>query len=276
MRRTIGILVALAVVVAPRALLAAKKRPAKPAPTTAPTAKADRCDEAAIRLASADPAVPLARIRGGKIEPFEARCLATWSSRVTAWSALDAFGAIVGAVELERPAAGEPPSVVVKSGDLGAALLASPGYSSPRSVRIVATDAQRIALAKAVEALERDLVPAATYACGWTAPQPISARSLFFAVPERDGASVTHVVVGGPLLVVARVASDGTWTAVHVDREGADRCHPRVHQPRAVVDLDGDGRPELIVHRDDGTRVGDRILRLDERLGVRIVADAAR
>lgn len=225
-------------------------------------------DQGAVRIIGAGPSTPFAMIKKGKIVPAGQECCAQWARKGSHWKTLDASGAVVGEAELTG---GEGYDVTQcyeldftkKKGAPGVGLYVDGDYKAPPSVAWTPNEAEKTSLAKMVASLETAMVPNAIWDCGKIpAAEPFAKRSLFFTVPtdNGNGTPVKWAVVGGPLLVLARLQGDGKWVARHVDAFGADGCQHRAYVPRAAFDVDGDGDPEVFVHYDFGDGFGDIML----------------
>lgn len=226
-------------------------------------------DQGALRIMGSGPTNPFALVKKGKIAPAGQACCAQWSRKGSHWKTVDAWGAIVGEAEVTGGEGYDVTqcwelSMAKKKGSLGVGLYLDGDYQPPASVAWTPNDAEKNALAKVVASLEVAMVPNAVWDCGKTNPpaEPFAKRSLFFTVPSDNGngASTRWAVVGGPLLVLARVQADGKWVVRHVDAFGADGCQHKAYVPRAVFDVDGDGDPEVFVHYDFGDGFGDVVL----------------
>jgi len=163
------------------------------------------------------------------------------------------------------PSHGYELGFALKKGKAGVGLFvdtsaASAGqWHAPKSAAWLPSDAEKIALHKLVTDLERATVPQASYVCDPKPAAAFSSRELFF-----EARSARWAVVGGPILVIARLQKDGRWIARHVDATHTDSCSPRARTPRAAFDMDGDGSPEVVVHEDFGDSFGDVVLTLDD------------
>lgn len=231
-------------------------------------------DDGAIRFVGEGPSTPMAVVKNGRIGDAGQACCASWAKVGGRWKALDAHGQIVGDVEV---AGAEGYDVTqcyemgfrTKKGAPGVGVYVQGDYKAPKSPAWAPTDAEKTALAKLVADLEKAMVPSATYDCGDgpKAPLPFAERALFFTMPktveDAEGKVARWAVVGGPLLVVARLQKDGRWIARHTDAFGTNTCLQRAFRPRAVFDMNGDGRPEIVMHDDYGEAFGDFVLGLD-------------
>jgi hypothetical protein len=94
-------------------------------------------------------------------------------------------------------------------------------------------------------------------------------RTLFFRLPKQDGSvegapterrATQWAVAGGRLLVVGYVGESGTWKVSHVmPPNGKDRAY----EPIAILDMNGDGLPEIVVHEAAAGVFVDRVLAFD-------------
>ncbi len=64
----------------------------------------------------------------------------------------------------------------------------------------------------------------------------------------------------------------GAWIANYVDTSDATACAPAQFAPKAVVDLNQDGVPEVVVHTDDEPIFGDLVYGLRQLGGWQVVA----
>jgi hypothetical protein len=102
---------------------------------------------------------------------------------------------------------------------------------------------------------------------------PFAQRALFFSFEHDQTVPLHYAVVGGPLLLVARLQADGRWVARDLSSAPTDTCMPRAYEPRAVFDITGDGEPEIFVHEDLGDSFGDLMFGYQFN-GFRLVATA--
>ncbi len=260
------------VAVAPKAK-APKPKAAAPKPkAAAPKPKAPSCGEpGAVQLAVADPLRPFAAARAGKIDAVDLACCASWARAGATWTVVDRLGAPIAdaaistqdddastCAEISRSAPG---------GKKGSGLIVR-GAVKPQAP-FAPTPAQRAALAKTVASVEKEHVPARSWAC-LTMPFPVDLRTIAFTVERGDGEPQRWAVVGGEALVVAKLESDGTWSPKLVRATAPDGCHPQAYVARAVFDADGNGRPEIFVHEEVGDAASELVLSIGADDGVRV------
>ncbi len=227
-------------------------------------------DQGALRLIGSDPSTPFATIKKGAIASAGRACCAQWARKGSKYKSLDAYGQIAGDAEISG---GEGYDVSqcyeltfsIKKGKPGVGLYVGSDYVAPKSAVWLPSDAEKVALAKVVGSLEQTMVPSADYPCTPQKTLPLSERALYF-----HGNGARYAVVGGAMLIVARLQDDGRWIAHHTDNHGASTCMARTFMPRAVFDLNGDGRPELFFHEDFGDSFGDVALEQDGTRWVRV------
>jgi hypothetical protein len=225
-------------------------------------------DKGAVRLIGSEPSTPFATIKKGKLESAGEACCAQWARRGAKYKTLDPYGQTVGDAEIDG---GEGYDVTqcyelsfsVKKGKPGVGLYIDPDFVAPKSAVWLPSDVEKSSLMKVVASLEHAMVPSASYPCDATAKAlPFGERVLYF---HADGAR--WAVAGGPLLTIARMQDDGRW--IVVDTQGStNTCMQRAYQPRAVFDINGDGRPEIFFHSDFGDCFGDVAFGLDGLPGV--------
>jgi len=231
-------------------------------------------DQGAVRIIGEGPATPFAIVKNGKVSEAGMACCAQWARKGTRWKTVDAFGAVVGEAEISGGEGYDVSqcyelSFTKKKGSMGVGLYLDGDYAAPKSAAWTPNDAEKNSLAKIVSSLEAAMVPNAVWDCGKIPGikplKPLADRALFFTMPnDNSTATVKWAVVGGPILVMARIQSDGKWVARHVESYGADACQHRAYEPRAVFDIDGDGRPEVFLHFDWGDSFGDQMLTLGQ------------
>jgi hypothetical protein len=94
-------------------------------------------------------------------------------------------------------------------------------------------------------------------------------RTLFFRLPKQDGSvegapterrATQWAVAGGRLLVVGYISAAGTWKVGHVMPPNGKE---RAYEPIAILDMNGDGLPEIVVHEEAGGVFVDRVLSFD-------------
>jgi len=230
-----------------------------------PVKNAQCHDQGAARFIGSGPSTPLAVVKKGKIDDAGVACCAPWAVKGAHYKTLDAFGQIVGDADISG---GEGYDVsqcyeldlTTKKGKAGVGLYVDGSFSAPKSVAWTPSANEQAALVKTIANLEHALVATAPYDCS-SGPKlrPFAERTLFFSFKD-DKETVQYAVVGGPLLIVARLQSDGRWVACDFSSPSPDSCRLRAYEPRAVFDMNGDGSPELVVHEDLGDSFGDIVL----------------
>jgi hypothetical protein len=280
--RVIGLLaVAVFAVGATPASAAAKKKPKpkveKPIetgdPLPAKLPKNPACkDKGATRWLAHDPINPLALVGKKGIASADIECCASFSKLGSQWHAIDAYGQIAGTIEIDGGEGYDVSqcwelSTKVRSGNEGVGLYVDLDWKPGKSARWVPSVERKARLATTVGTLESAMVPTSDWPCDGGEPAlAFDARALFFTTKaDADDKAVSHwAVVGGSILVIARLEDEGKkterWIAHHVNNDSASTCSKRVHRPLAVVDMDGDGQPEVIVHDDYGDSYGESVL----------------
>lgn len=248
----------------------AKKKPIHTGdPLPAKPVVDEQChDKGAVRVIGSEPSTPFAVVRKGVVRSAGEACCAQWARKDARFATVDAYGQIVGEAEIKGGEGYDVSqcyelSFTTKKGKPGVGLYLDGGYKPPKSAAWTPSAAESTALAKLVASLESAMVPKAAYECGSVKALPLAERALHFSSKEPGKAPVRWAVVGGALLVVARLQDDGRWVARTVLATESDTCRPRAYRPRAVFDVTGDGRPEIFVHEDFGDAFGDVALGLD-------------
>ena len=257
--------------------------PARPAPRPAvqtgdplPASPVDdpACeDEGGARWLASDPHVPFAVVGEGGIRPAGQACCAPWARAGTRWLAIGPRGEITGHAVLTGGCGYDVTQCYELSFDLddgvaGSGLLVSADShyeAEPVGTWAPAPD-ERAALAGFVIDLERLLLDPPSADLPDPPLPPLNERAVYFTVPDREDEGAPHrlVVVGGRLLVIAHLDEQGRWVASFLDRDSATRFGPReAYRVLSVLDLDGDGDPEVVYRWNDGPSWADVILDSD-------------
>jgi hypothetical protein len=94
-------------------------------------------------------------------------------------------------------------------------------------------------------------------------------RTLFFRLPKQEGSvegsptqrrPTSWAVAGGRVLVVGYLSETGVWKVGHVMPPNGKE---NAYEPLAVLDMNGDGLPEIVVHEESGGVFTDRVLAFD-------------
>jgi hypothetical protein len=231
-------------------------------------------DKGAVRWLAHEPVNPLAIVGKNGIVDAGQECCLQFSRLGAKWHAIDAYGQIAGTIAIDGGEGYDVSqcyelSTKVISGNEGVGLYVDTSWKPAKSARWIPSIERKGKLAATVAMLEGALVPTSDWPCdGGEPPLAFDARALFFTTPAEPGSKVERkwAVVGGPILVVARLEDEGKkterWIAHHVNNEAASTCSKRVHMPLAIVDMDGDGQAEIVVHDDLGESYGESILSL--------------
>jgi len=189
-------------------------------------------------------------VSDGKVREPSASACRTWGTRGSKWTELDAYGRPAGEVVVtggERYDATNCDELVVRreSGRAGARVyvaagskIAASSFEPSRLGETIREDLERV-----VAPLERGvaLIPGES---AKKKPRPV----LVFR-DTRSGAR--FAVTGGRVLVVARW--DGSrWVVEHVEKPAAKQALAEAFEPRAVIDMSGDGTPSVVFHQLEG------------------------
>lgn len=222
--------------------------------------------------------VPLAEVREGRIKgvatskrPCGLRN--DWAKIGSLWSPLDAWGQPLsktdsrvtdrklyegsGCYEVDLQASKDSPETARLYVAKGS------GYSPAPSAKW-SPDAKS---AKGFEQLY------ASQATAWVDAKPESAaehgKVLFFHLPKQESSPegaptqrrpIHWAVTGGRVLLVGYVGQTGAWKVGQVlPPNGKDHAY----EPIAVLDMNGDGLPEIVVHEEAGGVFTDRVLSFD-------------
>jgi hypothetical protein len=204
--------------------------------------------------------------RGGGAREAGQGCCAAFARTGTRWNAIGRHGEVTGTAIVTGGAGNDISqcyelSLRIIDGSAGVDLYVSeqgmvrprpsePWMPSPEQEHGFRRFAQRaeLVLARGVEAAPAD------------ASQSLAARTLFFLMRGDDGEPVPHAVVGGSSLFIAALEG-GQWTLRYVNTW--IRPWAKAYRPVSIVDVDGDGAPEVIVHRDEQESWDDLVLGLD-------------
>jgi hypothetical protein len=212
-------------------------------------------------------------------------CCAPWANRDTIWTALGQYGQItgtarVGKSELYYFTGCQELQLSSLSGTRGVDLwvASSAPFPAPPSAEWKPQAAEKAGLAALAKTLEGAMLPGAGRTDCDTRIAPLERRVLFYRSREPDDRTEYRVrdraVIGGPLLIIAErdPARGGAWIASFVDTSDATACSPSQFRPKAVVDMNQDGVPEVVVHTDDGPIFGDLVYGYRQLGGWQVVA----
>jgi len=223
---------------------------------------------------AADPHVPLVVVRDGRVRqavPDAARGHACgsprrWATVGSRWHALDAWGQITATRtvaakdDYDVTGCAELALSPKRKDDLVSILVSADSDWSPApSVQWAAGPAARASF----EALFARLMPG-RMAAKELPPQcaAIADRFRYFDVPG-SGAGAGHWAVGASDggYVVASFAR-GAWSVSLSERQRGKGLFATCHRPVAVFDMNGDGRPEIVLRYAEPTSWSDFVLEL--------------
>ncbi|MEI8257982.1 MAG: hypothetical protein WCJ30_20085, partial [Deltaproteobacteria bacterium] len=244
----------------------------------------------------AEPHVPFARVRsavGGRseraIESAGHTACGSWSRVSARWDAVDRWGQVLassrltareyydvsGCYEVTFDADGPPPAGGVQWQPGRAVLYQRGGWQPRPSMEWTLTPAERADHTRFMEVFApMVLVPRPTPSDEpAVAGTPVADRTLCFRFTDqgdRDNNIAPYeryfAVTGGRLLVIAE-RSGGQWIARYLlNQLGNARWSQGVsYRPIAVLDMNGDGRPEVVYHDSEGSgeSFGDAAVSLD-------------
>jgi hypothetical protein len=208
-------------------------------------------------------------------------CCAPWSGTEQVWTALDRFGQVAGTARVAKSeyfyfSECLELQLQTLSGTRGVDLWVSAAgsFSPAPSAAWRPKAAEQRGLSTLVKTLEGAMVPGPDAPSCETKVAPLNSRALFYRSRESDDRVHDRAVIGGPLLIIAERDSrrGGAWIASFVDTNGATACLPAQFSPKAVVDMNQDGVPEVVVHTDEGPIFGDLVYGFQQLGGWQVVA----
>ena len=221
--------------------------------------------------------VPLAEVREGRLAEVGTKkrpcgSKGRWAKASSRWHALDAWGRITGTLTVggsDRADGSGCHQVRFSEGTghdgLGVFVAAGSGYSAGAS----AEWKPEADVAKRFDALH------AAQEVAWVdgkidrSTEQARRRTLYFELPKQEGSvegaatqrrPTRWAVSGGRVLLVGYVGANGTWKVGHVLSPASK---DDAYEPLAILDMNGDGLPEIVVHEEAGGVYVDRVLSFD-------------
>jgi hypothetical protein len=197
------------------------------------------------RFLGKDPHGPLAVATGRRLDsPPDAACR-TWAKKGSRWATLDAFGRVVGKARvatLERYDVTNCDEVTLKTvaGSAGVGLYVTGDYEPAKIERWKLSGMAWRELEDSIAKRDRALPKSSLTA----EDPPLRKRLLAWKTPSGD----RFAVVGGRALSVL-LRSKNAWLVVHrITPIKAELAHADMYLPIGVLDMNGDGRTEIVVH----------------------------
>jgi hypothetical protein len=214
------------------------------------------------------PHVPLALVDGEAIHNVGERGKtcgpeARWAAPMSHWKAVDAFGQVTGVFRVAgsdlydvtqchevffEGQKGEGPGVLFVSEDSG--------WTAGKSAMWKPAVAEKKRFERFVTGVEQSFIDKKPVGLAG----PLGRRTLYFDLPAAAGRPQHWALSGGPILVVAYLGEHGHWKASTV-RPPLGLA--KSYKPVSVLDMNGDGVPELVYHSDDGPSYADAVLSLN-------------
>jgi hypothetical protein len=219
--------------------------------------------------------VPLVEVAGGRLQGVGSAKLpcgprARWAKVKSRWHALDAWGRVTGTLTVggsERDDGTGCHQLRFTEGTghdgRGVFVAEGSGYSPGPSAQWAAGAEKQRRFDELYAAQER------AWTEGKTDPAGAARRTLFFKLPEQEAAEegsptqkrpTAWAVSGGRVLVIAYVGASGAWKVGHVSPPNGK---VNAYEPLAVLDMNGDGLPEIVVHEEAAGVFTDRVLSFD-------------
>ncbi|MBK8256399.1 MAG: hypothetical protein IPK82_27490 [Polyangiaceae bacterium] len=218
--------------------------------------------------------IPLAEVRDGRIKAVGGAKLpcgakANWAKTNSRWQALDAWGKPAGVLSVGGSGKFDGTGchrVWFAEGTgrdgMGVFVSTGSGYSAAASAEWKVDDVHKKLFDKFYTSQEGAWVDGKV-------DNAHARRTLYFQLPKQVTAEegsptekrpIHWAVSGGPVLVVAYVGSNGQWKVGHVLPPNGK---VNAYEPLAVMDMNGDGMPEIVVHEEAGGVFSDRVLSFD-------------
>lgn len=241
--------------------------------------KKKRATSEALFVAS-EPRVPLATVTQAK-DGMSIRSVglkgstcgpsSKWAKRGSKWIALDAYGQPIGTAQVSGfDTNGETKCRELqfgrKSGKLGEGIYVSAdsNWAASKSFEWSPDDAEKKSFDAFVQTMETHFTK------DGADDAKAHSRALFFSTGEaaakddKDKASEgvskrsRRAVVGGNLLIVARLDSDKVWRIERLIPPGKESSSE--FTPVGVLDMDKDGDAEIVYHASNGWEAGDAVM----------------
>lgn len=239
-------------------------------PLPAHATETDAC-RGGDRWLDSDPHVPLAIVDNDGLHAAD-DCCASWAHAGDQWTSVDAWGAPTG-THAVTGGEGYDVTQCYELGFDGAASLMVRGdqpWRAPASAAWVPDAAARDAAFTLADTLDRALArtPVTISPDQVTPESPVEARAVFFEMAAMDNdpeAPTRFVAIGGRSLAIAGLDAGGAWRILYLDASwGFDQAYiGDIYKVIGVFDMDGDGFPEVIVHRNAGDSWDDLVLGCD-------------
>jgi hypothetical protein len=219
--------------------------------------------------------VPLAEVRQGRLERVGSGRLpcgtkSRWAKAKSRWQALDAWGRVTGTLTVggsERYDATGCHQIWFSEGTgqdgRGVFVAEGSGYTAGASAEWKVDEGQKKRFDRLYAAQQGVWVEGKAEAAAE------GRRTLFFTLPAHEAAAegaptqrrpARWAVSGGRVLVVGYVGANGAWKVGHVLPPNGKQ---NAYEPLAVLDMNGDGLPEIVVHEEAGGVFTDRVLSFD-------------
>jgi hypothetical protein len=197
-------------------------------------------DTARVRFLGSAPIGPLASVSRGALRSPHDRACRSWGAVGSRWKELDALGRVAGDVEVVRREYYD----VSRCDELSVRLVR--GHRGA-GVYVDANAPYRPAPVSFWRPSEADLET--LYRLAGARAREQRTRTFFF---EWGTSHERFAAVGGRSLLLCAWRG-GRWTIVHDERPDSLQGTDREYRPLAVMDMNGDGRPELVVHVREGS-----------------------
>ncbi len=96
----------------------------------------------------------------------------------------------------------------------------------------------------------------------------LEGKSIFFKIPESENEDQNHlsntrcVVFGKRYLIIAYLNGQNEWTLAHIENEYTNNYY-KLFTPKALIDIDQNGIPEIIYQDSLGHAFWDKILKIN-------------
>ncbi len=234
-----------------------------------PVRSVDTCASGVSQWLASSPRVPLAVVNEGGIAGAR-DCCASWRDGATQWLGIDAWGQPTGTATVAHASyygASECWELRLnpRSSPVPALYVAGSWTAGP-SAAWSPTTSERASFDAFITSV-RTMTASPEYHAGQytkrRAPKP-----AFFQLPPSDDRHNHHptkfAAMGGSMFVIAYLARNGQWMLGSLLNDTAMPAGPAdTYDVVAIVDMDRDGFPEVVVHVDEGPAWNDVVLTLD-------------